>query len=243
MKVIVLFLLVTLLYNLNATHLSTTLSEEKQLCTVCILAVNQLHRFLSESEEIVIRNLLQTCDLLPERMVPYCRMAVNIYGKDLIQEVRKYIGQPRDFCTNIKLCSDRIEIVQPKNCFLCVMGVTEAINQVKKNEEFILDTLQNYTRDAGVEVVRFIKQQINSPIDVCTTFGACPRDPQICEMCTIVISQARRMLDESEHEIVRRWILIPLRPYKKELFDYLVSQLDAQELCKYFGVCTLNISN
>jgi len=81
-----------------------TQQEPKALCTACILAVSQIQRMINESEEEIVRTLLQQCALLPEQLQQYCRLVVNLYAKDLIDYVRTRIGEPRTLCQRIGIC-------------------------------------------------------------------------------------------------------------------------------------------
>jgi hypothetical protein len=57
---------------------------------ICVLVVSQVQRMINESEEEIIRTLLQQCALLPENVQQYCRLVVNMYAKDLIDYIRRY---------------------------------------------------------------------------------------------------------------------------------------------------------
>jgi len=59
---------------------------------------------INESEEEIVRTLLQQCALLPEQLQQYCRLVVNLYAKDLIDYVRTRIGEPRTLCQRIGIC-------------------------------------------------------------------------------------------------------------------------------------------
>jgi hypothetical protein len=111
----------------------------------------------------------------------------------------------------------------------------EAINQIKGQEDFIIDSSLTYVHSFGNLTLEFIKEQIKNSKLVCSSLG-CP-DPELCTMCEIVVSQAHRMIDESGNEILRRFLMEPLRPRAKETFKYLISLLDAQEICRSVGIC------
>jgi len=78
--------------------------KPKAACTVCVMAVTQVQQMLNETEAEIIRSLLQQCALLPEQAQQYCRLVVNMYAKDLIDYVRRTIGEPRQLCTRIGVC-------------------------------------------------------------------------------------------------------------------------------------------
>jgi hypothetical protein len=53
--------------------------KQDQACMICVLVVSQIQRMINESEEEIIRTLLQKCALLPENLQQYCRLVVNMY--------------------------------------------------------------------------------------------------------------------------------------------------------------------
>jgi hypothetical protein len=53
-------------------------AEPKEACTICVLAISQIQRMIIESEEEIIKTLLQQFSSLPEQ---YCRLEVNMYAE------------------------------------------------------------------------------------------------------------------------------------------------------------------
>jgi hypothetical protein len=66
--------------------------KQDQACMICVLVVSQIQRMINESEEEIIRTLLQQCALLPENLQQYCRLAVNMYAKDLIDYIIRVLN-------------------------------------------------------------------------------------------------------------------------------------------------------
>jgi len=85
--------------------------QPKVACTVCVLAVSQIQRMIEESEEKIIKTLLNQCSLLPEEFQNFCRMVVGLSGRELIAYVKRTIGQPRALCQNIGACRPSEQIV------------------------------------------------------------------------------------------------------------------------------------
>jgi hypothetical protein len=78
---------------------------------------------INESEEEIVRTLLQQSVYLPEQYQQYCRLVVNMYAKDLIQYVRQFIGETRETCQCLGVCrtdskkvlTKAFEGAEPKN--------------------------------------------------------------------------------------------------------------------------------
>jgi len=97
-------------------------SRPEALCTACVIAVAQVQRMINESEEEIIRQLLEQCTILPSDLQQYCRLLVNLYAKDLIDYVRRSIGEPLGLCKYIGICANEekkvsIIVKQTQKCY------------------------------------------------------------------------------------------------------------------------------
>jgi len=94
-------------------------SKPEALCTACVVAVSQVQRMINESEEEIIRQLLDTCTLLPSDLQQYCRLVVNLYAKDLINYIKQSIGEPLALCKKIGICpaENKTLVNQAQKCY------------------------------------------------------------------------------------------------------------------------------
>jgi predicted nucleic acid-binding Zn ribbon protein len=203
-------------------------AEPKQACTICVLAISQIQRMINESEEEIIKTLLQQCSYLPEQYQQYCRLVVNMYAKDLIQYVRGFIGEPREACQALGVCRAVVKVEEEKGpfCELCKFAVDFIDRIINQTEEEIIRELikecnkleepqdricRTIVEVIGRDIIKFIKTYGGTPIEVCRRFRLCPTKAvvqlpevpkQICQFCIYGVQTIVNYLNESEDYII-----------------------------------------
>jgi len=208
--------------------------EPKAACTVCVMAVSQVQRMINESEAEIIKQLLEGCALLPNEFQQYCRLIVNMYAKDLIDYVRRTIGEPRKLCQSIGACPlEQLSIINKNDkalCTFCKLGVDMVRRLINETEEEIIRELlkecvkldpptdricRTLVEVLGRDIIKYIKEYGGSPDEVCKRFRICkaivtpkvelPEVPQqICQFCIYGIQTIVNFLNESEDFIIEK---------------------------------------
>jgi hypothetical protein len=101
------------------------------LCTPCTMAITLVKDYLSQSDEVILRILLNGCDQLPEQFQAPCKMAVTLAGKQLLDFVRGNLREePRAICARLGACSAAVEEKNPVRCVLKCLGSGWSIEKV-----------------------------------------------------------------------------------------------------------------
>jgi hypothetical protein len=96
--------------------------QDGPLCTPCQLAVNLVKDYLTKPDEELLRLFLNLCENLPEQFQAYCKMAVTIGGKQVLDLLRANLrGTPRELCSRLGACGRSAIAARKVNPFRCAL--------------------------------------------------------------------------------------------------------------------------
>jgi hypothetical protein len=129
--------------------------------------------------------------MLPNEFQQYCRLVVNLYAKELIDYVRRSIGEPRALCTRIGACRPsevKVENEDKALCTFCKFAVDLIRKLINESEEEVIRELikecnkleaptdricRAMVEVLGRDIIKYIKEYGGTPEEICRRFRLC----------------------------------------------------------------------
>eukprot|EP01080_Neovahlkampfia_damariscottae_P010440 gene10440-2962_t len=225
--------------------LSKELTTEKTvLCQPCKMGVNFIKEELKKPNEELLQTLVSGCEKLGEKLAPQCKMAVVLFGGEIINFVRREFSETSEtICSKINLCKKELKKQDGALCAPCQLGVQFIKDYLEKPDDELIQILAGFCENLpsdfvgpckamvaimGKELIEFVRENVNdSPRKICAQFGLCSSQIQItknsvfCSPCKMAVQMIKDYIHKPDDEL------------QKMLYDACTKLPDkVQQYCK-----------
>lgn len=207
------------LEQLYIMSLENEIIGQSTACTLCEFAVENIKRYINQTQDEIKSILKQQCQRLPDRQLSsICQTVVLLYGDKLIDAVIKFPTEAA--CQKIGLCPTINELVfaeppvinpadfvEPKQaqCTICQLLATQAHNYLSNNatEEYIKNALYRVCAVVPPKFAEHCKETVDINLSNLLAFLKQKYPPKkICEMLGMCDAAALNKEPEIEKEAI-----------------------------------------